>query len=110
VTAQKWPEALAVIAQARKVEPDEAELLVWEAVLYEQAGNATQAQTSLAQAQQKFVGETAAFWTLVGNKRQQVGNWDGAAMAGQQALALALQDAQVTFLLGSVAEARGDMV
>jgi len=110
VTAQKWPEALAVVAQARQTQPDEAELLVWEAVLNEQVGNAAQAQTRLAQAQQQFVGEPAAFWTLVGNHRQQVGNLSGAEAAGLQALVAAPQDAQVTFLLGSVAEARGDMV
>ena len=34
----------------------------------------------------------------------------GAAESGQQALAIAPQDPQVTFLLGSVAEARGDTV
>ncbi len=110
VTAQQWPEALAAVTTARQTQPDDAELLVWEAVLHEQMGDAPQAQTSLAQAQQKFVGTSAAFWTLVGTQRQQAGNLDGADQAGQQALADAPQDAQVTFLLGSVAEARGDMV
>ncbi|NJN82077.1 MAG: hypothetical protein HC802_07195 [Caldilineaceae bacterium] len=33
----------------------------------------------------------------------------GAEEAAQQALVSAPQDAQVTFLLGSIAEARGDM-
>ena len=56
------------------------------------------------------MGTSAAFWTLVGTQRQQAGNLDGADQAGQQALADAPQDAQVTFLLGGVAEARGDMV
>ena len=108
VTAQQWPEALAVVEKARQTQPDDAELLVWDAVLNEQLGNT--AQSTLTQAQQKFVGQPAAFWTLVGNHRQQVGNLDGAEDAGRQALATAPQDAQVTFLLGSVAEARGDMV
>jgi tetratricopeptide (TPR) repeat protein len=110
VTAQKWPEALTVVAQARQTQPNEPELLVWEAVLNEQIGNTALAQTSLAQAQQTFVGEPAAFWLLVGTHRQQAGNLQGAEEAGQQALVVAPQDAQVTFLLGSVAEARGDMV
>jgi len=109
-TAQQWPAALAAVATARQTQPDDAELLVWEAVLNEQAGNAAQAQTSLTQAQQNFVGQPAVFWTLVGTRRQQVGNLDGADQAGQQALADAPQDAQVTFLLGSVAEARGNIV
>lgn len=110
VAAQKWPEALAAVTNARQTSPDDAALLTWEAVLNEQLGNATQAQIVLTQAQQKFAGPPAAFWTLVGTARQQVGNLPGAAEAGQQALALAPEDAQVTFLLGSVAEASGDMV
>lgn len=110
VTAQKWPEALAVVAKARQTQPDDADLLIWEAVLNEQVGNRAEAQSSLTQAQQTFMGQPAAFWTLVGSYRQQTGNLGGAEEAGQQALALAPQDAQVTFLLGSVAEARGDMV
>ena len=44
----------------------------------------------------------------VGNARQQVGNLEGAKKAAQQTLTSAPQDAQVTFLLGSIAEARGD--
>lgn len=109
VTAQKWPEALAAVEDARVKLPDEAELLVWEAVLHEQAGDTVLAQTSLTQAQQAFVGQPAAFWTLVGNHRLQVNNLDGAEEAGQQALAAAPQDATITFLLGTVAEARGDL-
>ena len=103
VTAQQWPEALALVKQANQTSPADPDLLVWEAVLHEQLGNT-------AQAQQTFVGQPAAFWTLVGNHRQQAGNLLGAEAAGQQALALAPQDARVTFLLGVVAEARGDMV
>ncbi len=110
VTDQKLPDALVAVDKARQTLPNDPDLLVWDAVLNEQLGNAAQAKTSLAQAQQKFVGKPAAFWTLVGNHRQQVGNLPGAEQAGQQALALAPQDANVTFLLGSVAEARGDTV
>ena len=89
VTAQQWPEALALVKQARQTLPAEPELLVWEAILQEQLGNTAEAQTSLAQAQQTFVGQPAAFWTLVGNQRQQAGNLRDAEAAGQQALALA---------------------
>jgi len=110
VTDQKLPDALALVEKARQTKPNEPELLVWDAVLNEQLGDAARAKTSLAQAQQKFVGQPAAFWTLVGNHRQQVGNLPGAEEAGQQALTLAPRDANATFLLGSVAEARGDTV
>lgn len=110
VTAQNLPAAQAVVTKALQTTPTDPELLVWDAVLNEQLGNAAQAKASLAQAQQKFVGQPAAFWTMVGNHRQQVGNLAGAEQAGQQALALAPQDANVTLLLGSIAEARGDTV
>jgi tetratricopeptide (TPR) repeat protein len=110
VAAQKWPEALATVEKARQTRPNDSALLVWEAVLNEQLGNMAQAKTSLAQAQQKFTDQPAAFWTLVGNDRQQVGNLEGAEAAGQQALADAPQDAQATFLLGTVADARGDTI
>ena len=98
------------VEKARQTQPEDAELLVWAAVLNEQLGNTAPAATNLTQAEQKFVGEPAVFWTLVGNHRQQVGNLDGADAAGQQALTLSPTDAPATFLLGSVAEARGDMV
>lgn len=110
VTDQKLPDALAAVEKARQTRPDDPELLVWESVLAEQLGDAARATTSLTQAQQKFAGQPAAFWTLVGNHRQQVGNLKGAEQAGQQALTTAPQDANATFLLGSVAEARGDNV
>lgn len=108
VTAQKLPAALAAVEKARQTAPNDPELLVWDAVLAEQLGDAARAKTSLAQAQQKFTGQPAAFWTLVGNHRQQAGNLPGAEQAANQALAIAPQDADATFLLGSVAEARGD--
>lgn len=108
VTEQKWPEALTLVEKARQTLPAEPELLVWAAVLMEQTGDAARAQTSLAQAQQQFTGPPAAFWTLVGNRRLQVGNWAGAEEGAQQALASAPQDAEATFLLGNVAAARGD--
>jgi len=110
VTAQKLPAALTAVEQARQTAPNDPELLIWDAVLNEQIGNTVGAKTSLTQAQQKFVGQPAAFWTLVGNHRQQVGNLAGAEAAGKQALTTAPQDADATFLLGSVAEARGDNI
>jgi tetratricopeptide (TPR) repeat protein len=105
---QKWPEALALVQKARQALPKDPELLVWAAVLAEQSGDSAQANASLTQAQQNFTGPIAAFWTLVGNRRLQVGNWDGAEEAAKQALTSAPQDAQITFLLGNVAQARGD--
>jgi tetratricopeptide (TPR) repeat protein len=110
VETQDWQEAFTVVEAARQNSPDDVNLLVWQAVLAEQLGDNEQGQSSLNQAKEAFVGSPAAFWTLVGKLRLQVGNWDSADEAGQQALTLAPEDAEVTFLLGRVAEARGDMV
>jgi tetratricopeptide (TPR) repeat protein len=109
VENQSWQEALNVVESARQSSPEDVDLLVWDSVLAEQTGSSERSQSSLNQAQKLFVGSPAAFWTLVGNYRLQAGNWDGAEEVGQQALALAPEDAEVTFLLGRVAEARGDM-
>jgi tetratricopeptide (TPR) repeat protein len=108
VTAQNLPAAQAAVEKARQTLPNDPELLIWDAVLAEQLGDSARAKTSLAQAQKNFTGQPAAFWTQVGNHRQLVGNLAGAEEAGQQALALAPQDADASFLLGSIAEARGD--
>jgi tetratricopeptide (TPR) repeat protein len=110
VQEQKWQEALAVVKKARQTLPDEPALLVWEGVLTEQLGDSTGAATNLEQARQKLADQPVVYWMLVGNARLQVGNLDGAEQAAQQALVLAPQDAQVTFLLGSVAEARGNTI
>jgi tetratricopeptide (TPR) repeat protein len=108
VEKQSWQEALTVVESARQSSPDDVSLLVWDAVLAEQLGSDERAQSSLKQAQEKFVGTPATFWTNVGNHRLQAGNLEKAQEAGQQALALAPEDAEATFLLGRVAEARGD--
>jgi tetratricopeptide (TPR) repeat protein len=110
VETQDWQEAFTVVEAARQNSPDDVNLLVWQAVLAEQLGDNERGQSSLNQAKEAFVGSPAAFWTLVGNLRLQVGNWDSAEEAGRQALMLVPEDAEVTFLLGRVAEARGDMV
>jgi cytochrome c-type biogenesis protein CcmH/NrfG len=108
VEAHNWNGALTVVKDALQKSPGDANLLIWQAVLQEQLNDKAQAQASLTQAQAKFAGSPAAFWTLVGNLRLQAGNWDGAEESGQKALALTPKDGEVTFLLGRVAEARGD--
>jgi tetratricopeptide (TPR) repeat protein len=105
---QQWQEALAVVESARQTSPGDPELLVWEAVLAEQVGDAARAEAALAQAQAQFADQPAAFWLLVGNLRQRVGALERAEAAAQEALAAAPQDPQVTLLLANIAEARGD--
>ena len=108
VMEQKWSAALQRVQTTLKTLPNEPELLIWEAVLYEQLGNAPHAKASLAQAQVAAKDQPVGFWTLVGNKRLQVGNLNGAEQAAQEALKLAPEDAQATLLLASVYESRGN--
>ncbi len=109
VEAKDWQAALTVVETARESAPDDVNLLVWDAVLAEQLGDDSRAETSLTQAQAAFQESPAEFWTLVGNMRLQADNWDGAEEAAQQALALTPQDPTVTLLLANIAEARGDI-
>ena len=109
VESQSWQKALTVVETARKTSPDDVNLIIWDSVLAGQLGNRTRAQTSLDEAQAKFTDTPTAFWTLVGNFRLQAADLAGAEEAGQEALTLSPQDANVTFLLGRVAEGRGDM-
>jgi len=108
VTEQKWDAALQRVQATRKTLPDEPELLVWEGVLYEQLGDAKHAQASLTHAQQLTKDQPVGFWLLVGNKRFQAGNVNGATDAANQALKIAPEEPQATLLLAAIAEARGD--
>lgn len=108
IAEQRWDEALQVIEQAKASLPDEPELYIWEGVLAEQAGDQERAQAALARAQELLPGQLTDFWVLVGNRRMQVGNLDGAAAAANEALAIDPNNAQAHFLLGGVAEAAGD--
>ena len=104
----EWEAALEVVMRAQQEWPDEPELVVWEAVLSEQLGDERRAQRALERAQQLVADNPVGLWVLVGNNRLNVGNLDGAEAAANQALAIAPEEPQAIFLLGSVAEARGD--
>ncbi|MCC6169883.1 MAG: tetratricopeptide repeat protein [Caldilineaceae bacterium] len=106
---QRWDEALTVVQQARQQLPDEPELAVWEAVLYERLGNAEGAAAALEEAKALFGENPVQLWITLGNDRMMVGDLDGADAAAQQAAALAPDEPMVTFLQGGIAEARGDI-
>jgi tetratricopeptide (TPR) repeat protein len=108
IAEQRWDDALQVIEEAKGSLPDEPELYIWEGVLAEQAGYQERAQTALARARDLLPGQTEQFWVLVGNRRMQVGNLDGAIAAANETLALDPDDPQAHFLIGGIAEARGD--
>jgi tetratricopeptide (TPR) repeat protein len=108
ILEENWEAALLVVEQAQQTLPDDPELLIWEGVLAEQVGDQVRAQESFGLAQEVLADAPANFWLLVGNRRLEVGNLDGAQQAGEEALALEPENPQATFLLGGVAELRGD--
>lgn len=109
VREQKWVQALAVIDRTLEQLPEEPELWIWKAVLLEQLGDDQSAADAREEAQRLLTANPSQFWVALGNTRFQVGDIDGAEEAGQQALAVDPNEPQAYFLLGGVAEAKGDI-
>lgn len=106
----RWEEALAAIeeAKAQFTRPD-AEVLIWEAVLRQQLGQAELAPALLEEAKALVpAGQEVAYWWTLGSTLYTVGDLEGARAAGDEAVALDSGDPQGYFLLGTVAEAEGD--
>jgi tetratricopeptide (TPR) repeat protein len=109
ILEERWDEALAVVEQGLQRLPDSPELLIWESVLAARTGDQARADTALARAQEVFSGDPAQFWVAVGNTRLQTGDIDGAQAAADRALELNEEEPQAYFLLGGIAEIRGDV-
>ncbi|MCB0088048.1 MAG: tetratricopeptide repeat protein, partial [Caldilineaceae bacterium] len=73
-----------------------------------QLGDQTRAEASLAKAKELLSDQPTGLWLTLGNQRMQVGNLDGAEAAANEAIALSPNEPQAYFLLGGIAEARGD--
>ena len=86
-----------------------AELLIWEAVIRDKLGQSERVQDTLAQAKALMPSDRqVAYWWTLGMVRLAIGDLEEACMAGNEALALDPSDPQGYFLLGTVAEVRGD--
>ncbi len=107
VSEQKWADALALVEQTLVTLPAESELLVWAGVLAERLGDDERARAYLAQAE-AAIDAPVSYYTALGMRRFQAGDLDGAVAAAQAAQAVDPNAAQAYFLLGNVAEARGD--
>ena len=105
---QNWPDALTVIDANLEQLAAEPDLLIWRGVLEEQLDNPEIAKKNLDQAWAMLAGREVNYWNALGNRRLQVGDLDGAEPALNQALALDPENPQAHFLLGGLAEARGD--
>ncbi len=109
IAEQRWDEALAAVQAARRELPNEPELALWEVVLHERLGNAEQAAAALAEAKRLFASDPVQVWIYLGNDRLMAGDLDGAEAAALEGQAIAPDDPMLTFLLGGIAEARGDI-
>lgn len=109
VAAQEWDQALQVVRSARENLPDQPELMVWEAVLLEQLNEPAAAAEALARAQAALTDQPIQLYLYLGNYRLQAGNIEGAEQAAMQAQAMDAQEPQVYFLLGGIAETRGEI-
>lgn len=109
VAEGQWQQALDIVKAARTQSPNNPELMVWEAVLSEQVGDDAASQTAFDQALASLADNPAQAWIFLGNTRLRVHDVDRALVAAQEAQKLAPDDAQVTFLLGNIAESQGDL-
>lgn len=108
IAEQRWEEALAVVQEARRQYPAQPELAVWEIVFYERLGQTDQVQAGMEAARQLLADNPVQLWIHLGNDRMLVGDLDGAEAAAKEGLVLAPEEPQIIFLLGNIAESRGD--
>ena len=104
----EWESARQVVQETLTQLPTEPELWLWDAIFSEQIGDEARAQESLAQANDLLRDNPLGFWIALANQRMRVGNLDGAEKAALTAIDLDPNEAQGYFVLGSVAEFRGD--
>lgn len=110
VDAREWEAALALAEERLQTMPNSPELLTWAAVISEQLGDELRAAQYRTRALTQFAGQEIQFHLLLGNDRFRAGDLDGAEVAANAALALRPDEPQAFFLLGNIAEARGDFV
>lgn len=109
IAAQDWQGALDLVLARQEELPDEAELILWEAVLAEQLGDRAHMNNALERVNTLLPDQQPEILVQFGTYQLQVGNVAGATQSGQAALALAPENPQVTFLLGNIAEMTNDI-
>lgn len=109
VAEGRWQEALDLVKSVRAQSPTNPELMVWESVLSEQMGDYAVAEAAFSEALAALANNPIQAWIFLGNIRLRVGDLDGASAAAQEAQKLDPNEAQVTFLLGNVAESEGNL-
>jgi len=105
---QNWPDALAVIDANLEQLAAEPDMLIWRGVLEERLDHPEIAKENLDQARIMLAGREVLYWNTLANRRLQTGDLDGAEPTLAQALALDPENPQTYFLMGGLAEARGE--
>ncbi|MEZ4831270.1 MAG: tetratricopeptide repeat protein [Caldilineaceae bacterium] len=107
----RWEEALHVVEQSQaQLSVPDVELLIWEGVIADKLGLTERSEAALAQARQVVDADSQdLYWVTLGNTRVLAGDLDGAQAAAEAALALDPEEGQAYFLLGNIAESRGDI-
>lgn len=108
VDAQEWDAALATVEGALQAQPENAELLLWGAVLAERLGKPDAAADYGARALAQL-GDEVQYNVALGMNRFRAGDLVGATAAADRAAALQPEAPQVYFLYGNIAEGRGDI-
>ena len=109
IGVQDWQGALDLVLARQQELPDEAELILWEAVLAEQLGDSAHMNHALERVRALLPDQQPEILVQFGTYQLQVGNVAGATQSGQAALALAPENPQVTFLLANIAEMNNDV-
>ena len=109
VVEQDWASAILAADNALVTLPDDVELLIWRAVLAERNGDPDAAAAFLARAHTADV-DPARLGIMLGMKRFQAGDLDGATAAAADARQADPSSSEAVFILASVAEASGDRV
>jgi len=109
VDAKEWTLAHAAVEDALASLGENAELLTWAAVIAERLNDDASAAHYRERALAQFADRPLQFYVLLGTDRFRAGDLTGASEAADTAMTLTPDDPQVYFLLGNIAEERGDV-
>lgn len=109
VDERAWMLARAEVEDALASLGERAELLTWAAVVAERLDDQPAATHYRERASTFFGDRQLQFYVLLGTYRFRAGDLIGATEAAETALALHPDEPQVYFLLGNIAEERGDV-
>lgn len=109
IANQQWEEALGVVEEAQAELPNEVELVLWETVFANQLGDTERADAAWTRAQELLPDQPAILMVQLGTFYLQVGDLARSTTVANEALALAPENPQVSFLFGNIAEADGDL-